>query len=238
MYYNGKKILSVVKVETLTDFTGDISTLSWKDVYTMANNGVDFTSCLGQTKSITVSGTTLNVMLVSTQYNGTKGLVFQTVEALPTQYALQVSSAGSNTGGWGASTFRATLNGTIYNTLSNELKTFIKTVTVPYSLGGKDTTTENGAADNGGTCEDKLFIPSVVELETGTYPNDTCYYSLLEGKLFDYYAKNASAAQRSYQFITRSPNASNQWGYYPANSLTQGVIWYTTATNITFCFVI
>ena len=217
----------VVTYETPIDLS-DITTMSWQQLSQLSSKGVDLSGCLGQTKQISVSGSTINARLVSMKYNGTKGYVFMTSQVLPTQYKLQTNSTTKTSGGWKNATFRTTLEGEIFNSINSDLRSYMKSITLPYTNG-------NGNYSSAGisTLSTKIFIPSVRELkgESGSWS------TLAEGEQFDYFASGNSFAVGN-NFFTRTRTTINQFAYFPANSTSQGQIWFNTSAYVLFCFVI
>lgn len=228
---NIKKGVSIFGVtgtyETPIDLD-DITTMSWQQLSELSSKGVDLSGCLGQTKSITVSGSTISARLVSMKYNGTKGYVFMTSQVLPTQYKMQTNSTTKTSGGWANATFRTTLEGTIFNSINSDLRSYMKSVTIPYSSGSG-----NHADDTISTLSAKIFIPSVKELKGA----NGSYTSKAEGTQFDYFANGGSFAVGN-NFFTRTRTTINQFAYFPANSTSQGQIWFNTSAYVLFCFVI
>lgn len=228
---NIKKGVSIFGVtgtyETPIDLD-DITTMSWQQLSELSSKGVDLSGCLGQTKQISVSGSTINARLVSMKYNGTKGYVFMTSQVLPTQYKMQTNSTTKTSGGWKNATFRTTLEGTIYNSINSDLRNYMKSVTVPYTDGNG-----NYSAATISTLATKIFIPSVRELKGA----NGSYTSLNEGTQFDYFARGNSFAVGN-NFFTRTRTTINQFAYFPENSTSQGKIWFNTSAYVLFCFVI
>lgn len=229
---NIKKGVSIFGVtgtyETPIDLD-DITTMSWQQLSELSSKGVDLSGCLGQTKSITVSGSTINARLVSMKYNGTKGYVFMTSEVLPTQYKMQTNTTTKTSGGWANTTFKTTLEGTIFNSINSDLRSYMKSITLPYTSGSG-----NYSADTISTLSAKIFIPSVRELKGA---NNGSYTSLAEGTQFDYFANGGSFAVGN-NFFTRTRTTINQFAYFPANSTTVSQIWFNTSAYVLFCFVI
>lgn len=232
----GVKIFNVTGTyETPIDLD-DITTMSWQQLSELSSKGVDLSGCLGQTKNITISGSTLPARLVSMKYNGTKGYVFMLAEPLPTKYTMHTSSNTANltTNGWAGTNFKTTLEGTIFNSINSDLRNYMKTITLPYTKGAgnyKDSTVTIG------TLSTNIFIPSVEEL-TGRTSVDY-YASKGEGKQFDYFA-NGNSFAIPYYFGTRTKTTKERFAGFQANATTpsQGQ-WYTSgAYYMTPCFVI
>lgn len=224
----GVKIFNVTGTyETPIDLD-DITTMSWQQLSELSSKGVDLSGCLGQTKDITVSGSTISARLVSMKYNGSKGYVFMTNQVLPTQYKMQTDSNNKTAGGWANATFRTTLEGTIFTSINIDLRNFMKSVKVPYSSGSG-----NHTGDTISTLNAKIFVPSVKELKGA----NGSYTSTAEGTQFDYFVNGGSFAVDN-NFFTRTRTTINQFAYFPANSETVGQIWFNTAAYVLFCFVI
>lgn len=228
---------NIKKGETIFGVTGtyetpidldNITTMSWQQLSQLSSKGVDLSGCLGQTKQISVSGSTINARLVSMKYNGTKGYVFMTIQVLPTSYKMQTNTSTKTSGGWKNATFRTTLEGAIFNSINSDLRSYMKSITLPYTNG-------NGNYSSAGisTLSTKIFIPSVRELkgESGSWS------TLAEGEQFDYFARGNSFAVGN-NFFTRTRTTINQFAYFPANSTSQGQIWFNTSAYVLFCFVI
>lgn len=224
----GVKIFSVTGTyETPIDLD-DITTMSWQQLSELSSKGVDLSGCLGQTKSITVSGSTIDARLVSMKYNGTKGYIFMTSQVLPTQYKMQTNTTTKTSGGWANTTFKTTLEGTIFNSINSDLRSYMKSITIPYSSGSG-----NHSDDTISTLSTNIFIPSVKELKGA----NGSYTSKAEGTQFDYFANGGSFAVDN-NFFTRTRTTINQFAYFPANSETVGQIWFNTSAYVLFCFVI
>lgn len=228
---NIKKGVSIFGVtgtyETPIDLD-DITTMSWQQLSELSSKGVDLSGCLGQTKQISVSGSTINARLVSMKYNGTKRYVFMTSQVLPTQYKMQTNSTTKTSGGWKNTTFKTTLEGTIFNSINSDLRSYMKSITLPYTSGSG-----NHSNDTISTLSAKIFIPSVKELKGA----NGSYTSLAEGTQFDYFANGGSFAVGN-NFFTRTRTTINQFAYFPANSETVSQIWFNTSAYVLFCFVI
>ena len=222
--------------ENLSDYT--LSQLGWNGlryVLPFLSRSEAYAAWKGQTLPITVSGQSCAARLVSSNYNGKDGLVFY-VTGISTQYAL-FSSGSTTSGGWGSSTsFRNTLNGTIYNSLSAAVKVLLKTNDVPYGIGGA------GKVTTINTSQDKLFVPSLKELKgnsnylyNGSWNTD---WQPEEGTQFEWFAEDVNRIKPSSRTMTRSVPQPNRYCFVEANSTDANVIWLTTAETVAFCFVI
>ncbi len=188
---------------------------------------------LGKTKTLVVDNQTCTARLVGTSGGG---LVFH-VTGMTSQQAL--FNSGLTTGGWGSCPFRQTLNGSIYNTLPEQLRTVIQDTSVTYGISsasaGKVTTTS--------ACTDKLFVPSLTELKgnshyTDNNGNSVTDWNITEGMQFAWYAQDVNHIKTASRAMTRSVPQTNRYAFVEANSTQAGVIWLSTATTVNFCFVI
>jgi len=141
---------------------------------------------------------------------------------------MQTNSTTKTTDGWLNASFRTTLEGTIFNSINSDLRSYMKSVTVPYTNGNG-----NYSAAGIGTLSAKIFVPSVRELKGA----NGSYSSLAEGTQFDYFANGGSFAVGN-NFFTRTRTTINQFAYFPANSSTVDQIWFNTSAYVLFCFVI
>ena len=228
------------RVEWLQENLGDytLSQLGWaglRYVIPFLSRSAMYSAWKGQTIEIIVSGQSCTARLVSSKYNGKDGLVFY-VTGMSTQYAL-FSSGNTTSGGWGSSTsFRSTLNDTIYNSLPNAVKVLLQTNDVPYGIGG------GGKVTTINTSQDKLFVPSLKELKgnsnylyNGSLNTD---WQPAEGTQFEWFAEDVNRIKPSSRTMTRSVPQSNRYCFIEANSTDANVIWLTTAETVAFCFVI
>jgi hypothetical protein len=243
-YHNGKGkattngwILCPPLDTSLSSSTYSLDNFSWgalKYLCAMHGRAAVYSQFAGQAKTIVVNGQSCTARLVSSNYNGASGLVFY-VTGMTTQYAL--FSGSSTSGGWGNSSFRTTLNSTLYNTLTDDLKNAVQSVTVPYVNcdGGWLTSTI-------ATCTDKLFVPSLRELKgNSNFTYSTSSYTTWqpsEGTQFEYFAEDVSRITPTSNTMTRSVPMSNRYCYLVANSTDASALWLTTATSVGFCFVI
>lgn len=216
-------------------FNDDITDVSWKDLSFFLRSGFDFSNCLGQSKTISVSGSEVDAILVSTTYNKQPHLVFMTFDPLPTQYAVQTDGNTKTSGGWENATLRSALEGEIYNSLSSELKNVMTSVPIIYTTGSGNFGDLNAETD---TLNTKIFIPSVREIK-GANGSWTKLNSSAknEGEQFEYFA-NPTGLIPTDSFVTRTRATINQFVRIPANNGTQVEIWFNTPHTVLFCFVL
>ena len=127
----------------------------------------------GAYRTTTYNSTTVYMTLIgvlhSTDANGkTLGLDFMMSKGAPTTSALMgtsdgvttmvMNSSGVNTGGWGASDGRTTLNSTIYGNLASDLKAVIRARHVPYGP------TYNSTSSSVSYTDDNLWLLSYGEV--------------------------------------------------------------------------
>lgn len=217
-------------------YKSELDSLSWKrvgELKSVASAKSFYDVFKGQEKELTVNGQNCTARLVSDNYNGAEGLVFY-VMGMATKYA---PFSGSNTsGGFGGSSLKNTLNSTFYNSLSDELKGAIKTVSVPYGQGGSY---QNTSVSHTSV---KLFIPSLNELKGNANYADsggnTKSWNIGEGAQFKYFEANPNAVAPSSRIVTRTVPENQRYCFVEANSTSVGVVWYTTANTVNFCFVV
>lgn len=217
-------------------FNDKISDVSWENLSLLLKSGIDFSNCLGQSKTISVSGSEVRAVLVSTTYNNQPHLVFMTFDSLSTQYAVQTNSGTKTSGGWGNATLRSALEGEIYNSLSSELKNVMTSVPVVYTTGSGNFGDLNAETD---TLNTKIFIPSVREIKGHKNGSWTTLESSAknEGEQFEYFA-NPTGLIPSDSFLTRTRATINQFVFIQANNGTQKELWFNTPNNVLFCFVL
>ena len=127
----------------------------------------------GAYRTLAYSGSTVYMTLVdvlhSTDNSGNKlGLDWMLSGGAPSTSALmgtsngittmQMNSSNTNSGGWGSSAGRTTLNGSIYNNLPAELRNIIKARKVPYGA------TYNSIDSSVSYTNDKLWLMSYSEV--------------------------------------------------------------------------
>ena len=110
-------------------------------------------------------------------------------------------SLNSNTGGWGSSELNTSLNSRLYNAMPTQIKSLLKKVKVPSSIGNKSTEVE--------TSDCYITIPSLIEVN----PTMTIEPYVNEGTSISYLTTNESR-KRAYDsgdydaYWLRSPNVS------------------------------
>ena len=127
------------------------------------------------------------------------------------------STSYSNTGGWAQAALNSFLNTRLYNAMPLQIKSLLKQVTVPSSIG-------DGSSDIS-TSECYITIPAVVEVSSSytsaPYVNEMAISS---GKTISYMTSN-TMRQRAFdggdytEYWLRSPNVSyNSYVHYVTNS--------------------
>ena len=110
-------------------------------------------------------------------------------------------SSNSNIGGWASSTLNAALNSRLYNAIPQQIKSLVKQVKVPSSVGNMSTEVE--------TSDCYITIPSIIELDSTM----TAEPYVNEGSAISYMTTN-EMRKRAYAdgvykaYWTRSPNAA------------------------------
>lgn len=188
----------------------------------------------GAYRTTTYGSTTVYMTLIgvlhSTNASGkTLGLDFMLSAGAPTTSALMGTSNGvttmamnssdTNTGGWGASAGRTTLNSTIYSNLASDLTAVIRARHVPYGP------TYNSTSSSVSYTDDNLWLLSYCEV----YGNMSSYYTSAgawinnEGSQMTWFA-NASVSTSNYSAL--AGGSANRWlrSCYPNGSSTFGYV--------------
>lgn len=188
----------------------------------------------GQTKTLTANGNSCAARLVSSHYNGAERLVFH-VTGITTNYAPFANTSSQARGGWGAMQVRNTLNGTIYNSLSSDLKAVIADTTVTYSTGNGYNLLDTA------TSTDKLFLPSVMEYRGNSnylYSGTERAWEVVEGTQFEWFAEDVNRIKPPSRTMTRSVPQTNRYCFIEANATNANVLWFTSATAMAFDFTV
>lgn len=116
-------------------------------------------------------------------------------------YPWSSNGQNSNSGGWGMSYLNRILNTRVYNAIPTQIRSLIKEVNIPSSLGGKSTEVD--------TFPCYITSPSVIELD----PTMTSNPYINEGDHISYMTIDQTrirtfADGRSSSYWTRSPNAA------------------------------
>ena len=113
-----------------------------------------------------------------------------------------MNSTDTNRGGWEACALRDTLNGTVYNSLSTNIKDKIKSVNKKY-IADRTSATES-------TCSDKLWLLSCGEIWDEGYKGENTrgYSRNTEGNQYKYY-KLGMQVYNSYSDYTKKPNSNS-----------------------------
>lgn len=159
---------------------------------------------IGETVTSVIVGFNHDQLASSTAYGeatatGMAGISVGMANCLKTKYPME--STDSNTGGWGNSLLRTTLQEEIWDGMISSLKNIIKTVKKSYNIGGGSSTISSS--------NDTLFIPSSTEITGDTY--------YLEGKQYAYYLAGNSQLKTVDGVLSewwlRTPNGTQ---YYEA----------------------
>lgn len=218
---------NVEKVSTL--MVGEIP-YSWDEIAEMAKAISNDSSITDDTETATVNGKTLKVgqmkkldgkkvrilgfnhddLTDTGAYGGTNakaGISFEYVDFIDVSgtgagtVRAQMNSTNTSKGGWEACALRDTLNGTVYNSLSTNIKDKIKAVNKKY-IADYSSETES-------TCSDKLWLLSCGEIWNSGYngENTRGYSRNTEGNQYKYY-KLGTQVYNSSSDYTKKPNAS------------------------------
>lgn len=218
---------NVEKVSTL--MVGEIP-YSWDEIAEMAKAISNDSSITDDTETATVNGKTLKVgqmkkldgkkvrilgfnhddLTDTGAYGGTNakaGISFEYVDFIDVSgtgagtVRAQMNSTNTNKGGWEACALRDTLNGTVYNSLSTNIKDKIKAVNKKY-IADYSSETES-------TCSDKLWLLSCGEIWNSGYNggNTRGYSRNTEGNQYKYY-KLGTQVYNSSSDYTKKRNAS------------------------------
>ena len=233
-----------------------LNSFPWKTIKFLSDNGLasDYFS-LGDTKTFTVGGNTFTAKFVDTKYNGTTGMVFFATTTAAVNYQVWTTEPPNNTGGWGASPLRTTLNNTVLNTINEDLRNIIKNVSVKYGGGGGSNSSQNTIS----SVNCKLFLPSVSEIQGNSRVYVTGYVvpgdgsdgrwnlGVKEGEQLQYFKNNSANALTGYVYNTRTCIQTVNYIAHIATSQQNGSnglscyavrIWGTTPQRLAFLFII
>ena len=177
------------KGKTLAEYT-------WEEISMISEAGVarEYFN-LGDIKTIDIGGTSYEVFIVGFSHDdksdssGKAGITFQMVDCLNTKS--KMNSYNKNAGGWKSTLMRTYLNGDVYNSLSSDLQSVIKTVNKSSDKGK--------AAGNGAiaTTADKLWLFSAQELHG-----------------HNYYEKNSTTATDGTKYVYNLNDGTSQYEYF------------------------
>lgn len=177
------------KGKTLAEYT-------WEEISAISEAGAarEYFS-LGDIKTIDIGGTSYEVFIVGFSHDdksdssGKAGITFQMVDCLNTKS--KMNSSSTNAGGWENTLMRTYLNGDVYNSLSSDLQSVIKTVNKSSDKGK--------AAGNGAiaTTADKLWLFSAQELHG-----------------HNYYEKNSTTATDGTKSVCNFNDGTSQYEYF------------------------
>lgn len=235
-----------------------LNSFPWKTIKFLSDNGLasDYFS-LGDTKTFTVGGNTFTAKLVDTAYNGQSGMVFLATTNANVVYQVWIGEPPNNTGGWGVSPLRTTLDGSVLSSIQSDLRNIIKEVSVKYGQGGSSASSQSKVS----SVNCKLFLPSVSEIQGNSRVNVTGYtipgdgsdgrwnLGTKEGEQLQYFKNNPANALIGYAYNTRTCISGQQYIAFidthlhteSSNGLTCYAvrIWGTTiAQRLAFLFVI
>ncbi len=224
------KVQNSVAPSEATTHTAKAITYSWDELSTIAQmisnnssigndtlevnvklNGVDNTLGVGDTatvdsKTVRILGFNHDTLTTSTAYGSTTatgqaGISFEYVTFLTS--AAMNSNSNTNSGGWGATPLRSTLNSTTYNSLS--IKDKIKQVQ-------KEFIQTYNNANSKTTSSDYLWLLSCGEIWNNGYNGGVKrgYAIATEGSQYKYYKTTlGSTAYNSGTNVTKKPNTSS-----------------------------
>ena len=121
------------------------------------------------------------------------------------------NKVGNNTGGWGASSLNALLNERLFNAFPQQLKSLIKQVEIPSSMGNKSTEVE--------TSDCYITVPACIEVD----PTMVSEPYINEGSPISYLSTNETRIRTFNNgdqgtYWLRSPNASYSNYVYRVNA--------------------
>ena len=232
---------------------------SWEQLNAISVAGADPLSFfnLGDEKTFTAGSNTYSAKLVDTKYNGVSGLVFLATTSADVVYKVWDTEPPNNTGGWGVSPLRSSLNGSFLSSIQADLQSVIKEVPVKYGKGGSSYTSQSEVS----SVNCKLFLPAVSEIQGNSRVNVSGFTSpgdgsdgrwdlgTKEGEQLQYFKNNPANALIGYAYNTRTCISGQQYIAFidthlhteSSNGLTCYAvrIWgTTTAQRLAFLFVV
>ena len=203
----------------------DFATMSWEEINKIAvtDYAHEFFN-IGDTKKVSIDNSEYTVAIhdfyhdeLTDDESRKAGLTLGLVEVYSYLSYSMRDGMNSNSGGWKNTTFRPTLQSTIYNKLPEELRSVIKNVNKKTSGGSKSTSIV--------TTSDNLFLFSEVEI-MGTITHSVAG----EGEHYPYYKdaesrkKKIRGSSSNYQdWWLRSPNKGDTNCFMYAQSSGAGV---------------
>ena len=176
---------------------------SWTTISTNVKAGKATAYQVGDTKEIDMGDLGTHTVRVANTSSCTNGETSETSCGFVVEFAdiiskYEMNSTETNVGGWPASIMRAYVNGTVYNSLPNDLQNVIATTKVISGYGstsGKTNFTSN----------DKLYLLSTKEVWNGSISYDT---AVAETRQLDYY-KSKGITESNYSGVIKQYNGSN-----------------------------
>ncbi len=225
-YTSGISSLSPAKLATYAKAISNNSTITKTTSTVYINDGnFHYKISIGDVISVAFSSTNYNMVVMgfnhydlttSTAYGkatatSKAGILFQMQDCLKTTY--QMNSSDTNSGGWGNTALRSTLQGTIKDGLSSAWQSAIKKVRRTVSAGNQSTTINN--------IDDDLFLPTEVEVF-----GKTTLSVVGEGDQYAYYkagnSKHKTANGYACSWWECSPRAESAGFCYVTNSAASG----------------
>ena len=201
--------------EVFVDDTAiDMSTVSftleqntWQTIYKVAraNKVAEAGWKVGDTKTFNYNGRTLSARIIGINHDSENSITFMFTSNIGNQ---KINGDTANDGGWEKCDVRGWLNTTVYSTIGNDVKPFIKTVEKTTNNIGYHGTSVSST-------QDKLFLLSLNEIGLCDKVRELGWYNaymntiLSEGETYEYfetdgYNRRASVADWWY---LRSPNS-------------------------------
>ena len=193
-----------------------LNDVSWAQINTLGTAGVlGKIFALGDTKDVTLSGIgTMTLQIADFDHDYLSGattakkaaVTFLCKNLLYQTY--NMNSSNTNSGGFPSSVLCSTLNGSIYNALSSDLKAVIKTAYKWYGTGNSTT--------NGKWSGHKLWLPLTFEMFGETFYSPATEHTTGNARQYPIFTDNASRIKKmnngggssSYYWLA-SPNASD-----------------------------
>lgn len=217
------------------DFDPVFANNTWEQiVYTCMANCVPDTWKIGDSKTMTIGGTSYQVDIIGKHHDvysdgsGTAPLTFQLHDLLPTLYQFDTKATQDNE--WENCAMRKTHLPTIMSLMPSEVQDGLREVNKPTCVGAFSSTIRNTA--------DKLFLLS----ETEVFANRT-YAIGTEGKRYEYYINNSAIKKlhggTNNEWWLRSPDVETGTCYCYATVDNDSSYDYPTekyGVSFAFCF--